>query len=166
MVNDTKNCQICVCLCLYLCACLCVLHTYHSPLPNYTHPVLNASHPVRDLCEILLAQSSLLGTKWTVLWCHNTQSVTGNNNIFYIYSILGRGTSPIHLWLSWTHTCPAGPWGSRACWGQYGGGVQWHGRQHEPSPGDSTVIHSALHEPLWSLHGPPYLQREQTKEAG
>lgn len=58
-------------MCVFVC-------TYHSPLPNDTHPVLNSSHSMRDLCEVLLTQSSLLDAKWTVLWCHNTQSVTGN----------------------------------------------------------------------------------------
>lgn len=56
--------------------------THHSPLPNDTHPVLDSGHTMRDLCEIIFAQSSLLGAKWTVFRCHNAQSVTENRVVF------------------------------------------------------------------------------------
>lgn len=58
--------------------CLLYVSTYNSPLPDDTHPVLDTSHSMRDLCEVLLAQSSLLGAEWAVLRRHNTQSVTRN----------------------------------------------------------------------------------------
>lgn len=71
-----------------MCVSVCPLymHTYHSPLPDDTHPVLDTGHSMRDLCEVLLAQSSLLGAEWTVLRRHNTQSVTRNR--MSMFSIL------------------------------------------------------------------------------
>lgn len=69
-----------------VCVCVCVLDvcTYHSPLPDDAHPVLDSSHTVRDLCEVLFPQSSLLDSEWTVLRCHNAQSVT-RNRIYMLY---------------------------------------------------------------------------------
>lgn len=70
------------------------MYTYHSPLPDDTHPILDSSHSVRDLCEVLFAQSSLLGAKWTVLRCYNAQSVTGK------YSFLHKTIwINVHHWL-------------------------------------------------------------------
>lgn len=40
---------------------------YHSSLPNDAHPVLDSRHSMRDLGEVLFAQSSLLGAERTVL---------------------------------------------------------------------------------------------------
>lgn len=61
-----------------MCVCTESVYTYHSPLPDDAHPVLDSSHSMRDLCEVLFAQSSLLDAEWTVLRCHNAQSVTRN----------------------------------------------------------------------------------------
>lgn len=58
-------------------------------------------------------------------------------------------------------TCPAGPWGSWECWGPGGEEGRWRGQQRESTPGGSTASHSALREPLWSLRGPPYLERQR-----
>ena len=60
-----------VCQCVFVCS-------HHSSLPDDTHPVLDPGHAMRDLGEVLFAQSSLLGAEWTVLRGHDAQSVTGN----------------------------------------------------------------------------------------
>lgn len=61
-----------------------------------------------------------------------------------------------------THTLLAGPWGSWVCLGPGVEAGQWCERRREPSPGGNTASHSAQHEPLWSLHGPPYLDEKKT----
>lgn len=52
--------------------------TYHCPFPDDAHPVLDSGHSVRDLCEVVFAQSSLLGSERTVFRRHNAQRVTEN----------------------------------------------------------------------------------------
>lgn len=65
--------------------CLVVMFvcTYHPPLPDNTHPVLDSGHSVRDLCEVLFAQSSLLDAEGTMLRRHDAQSVTGNRAFMF-----------------------------------------------------------------------------------
>lgn len=147
--------------------------TYHSPFPNDTHPVLDSGHTMRDLCEIIFAQSSLLGAKWTVFWCHNAQSVTENGCFHFDYIVLNNADMTVISFFSstemkeqvdnvvlwWEHTCRADPWGSQVCLGRCAEAGRWHEPRREPSPGDSSGIHSGPHERLWSLHVPPSLRR-------
>lgn len=42
-------------------------HTYHPPLPDDAHTVLNAWKAVRDLCEIILAHGPLFDCERTVI---------------------------------------------------------------------------------------------------